>query len=150
MTNDILEVDICEEHQRLRARFEKEPLFAQVIDAIFGIQNKSTSICDKRRAHHRAEQYLIEEGKLWRLRGGARVRGRTKVECVTREEARALADKQHREQGHFGRDSIKMNLLDRICSPGLDATILDVIKDCGHCKNFRMRHINALLEPITR
>lgn len=67
MTNDILEVDICEEHQRLRARFEKEPLFAQVIDAIFGIQNKSTSICDKRRAHHRAEQYLIEEGKLWQL-----------------------------------------------------------------------------------
>ena len=48
MTNNILEVDICEEHQRLRARFEKEPLFAQVVDAIFGIQNKSTSIHDKR------------------------------------------------------------------------------------------------------
>ena len=65
LTNDILEVDVCKEHQRLRARFEKEPLFAQVVDAIFGIQNKSTSICDKRRARHRAEQYLIEEGKLW-------------------------------------------------------------------------------------
>ncbi|KIK43905.1 hypothetical protein CY34DRAFT_60554, partial [Suillus luteus UH-Slu-Lm8-n1] len=56
----------------------------------------------------------------------------------------------HTEGGHWGRDAIKIALLDRICSPKLDATILTVIKDCPKCKNFGPTHIHSLLEPITR
>lgn len=76
---------------------------------------------------------LIEDGKLWRLRGGTAVRARSRVECVTKAEAKELAIKQHSEGGHWGCDAIKITLTDRIYSPKLDASIL-----------------HSLLEPITR
>ena len=65
-------------------------------------------------------------------------------------EACALALKQHMGNGHWRRDSIKIALTDSIWCPGLDAAILDAIKDRGHCKNFGSTHIHSLLEPITR
>ena len=67
-----------------------------------------------------------------------------------RAEAHALALKQHMGNGHWPRDSIKIALTDSIWCPGLDAAILDAIKDCGHCKNFGSMHIHSLLEPIMR
>jgi len=78
------------------------------------------------------------------------VRARTRVECVTQAEARVLALKQHTDNGHWRRDSIKIALMDKIWCPCLDTAILDAIKDCGHCKNFGSAHIHSLLEPITR
>jgi len=55
---------------------------------------------------------LIEEGKLWCLRGGTAVRARSKVECITKEEAKQLAKEQHENKGHWGRDAIKIALTD--------------------------------------
>jgi hypothetical protein len=78
------------------------------------------------------------------------VRARCKVECVTQDEAKELAAKQHAEGGHWGRDAIKIALTDRIYSPKLDATILTAIKECAKCKNFGSPHLHSLLEPITR
>ncbi|KAG2353499.1 hypothetical protein BDR07DRAFT_1309197, partial [Suillus spraguei] len=68
-------------------------------------------------ARHRAEQYLIEYGRLWKLRGGTSTRAQAKVECISREEARILAARTHTEGGHWGRDTVKIALLDQICSP---------------------------------
>ena len=73
-----------------------------------------------------------------------------KVECVTKDEARALAEKEHKEKGHWGRDAIKKSLMDRIWSPKLDASIVRAITQCGKCKNFGGTNLHALLEPITR
>jgi len=78
------------------------------------------------------------------------VQARSKVECVTREEAKQLATEQHANGGHWGRDAIKIALTDRIYSPKLDASILAAIGDCSKCKNFGTPHLHSLLEPITR
>jgi hypothetical protein len=72
------------------------------------------------------------------------------VECISREEARTLAEKTHTEGGHWGRDAVKMALLDQICSPKLDASIMEAIRDCTKCKSFGPTHLHSLLEPITR
>lgn len=93
---------------------------------------------------------MVEEGKLWRLRGGTTVRARSRVECTTREEAKELARIQHAEGGHWGRDAIKIALTDRIYSPRLDESIMTAIGDCAKCKNFGAAHLHSLLEPITR
>jgi hypothetical protein len=95
-------------------------------------------------------EYMIDEGKLWRVGHGRRARARARVECVTRGEAVELAREKHLEEGHWQRDAIKRALTDIIWSPGLDASITQGIKDCGHCKNFGGTHLHALLNPITR
>ena len=63
---------------------------------------------------------------------------------------RELATRVHSEGGHWGRDAVTMALLDCICSPKLDASILAAIRDCPKCKNFGPTHLHSLLEPITR
>ena len=45
---------------------------------------------------------------------------------------------------------IKLRLLDSICSPKLDHSVLTAIQDCARCKNFGSTHLYSLLEPITR
>jgi transposase InsO family protein len=133
----------------LRERFKNETIFAEVIDAILEL-DQGTNLRQKRRARHRASEYIIEGGKLWRVAGGHSTRARSKVECVTREEAVQLAKKEHESKGHWQRDSVKKSLLDRIWSPGLDASIIKGITNCGVCKNFGSSHLHSLLDPITR
>ena len=93
---------------------------------------------------------MIEDGKLWRVAGGHSTRAKSKVECVTRDEASLLAKQEHKSNGHWQRDSVKKALLDRIWSPGLDASIVNGITNCRICKNFRGTHLHSLLSPITR
>jgi hypothetical protein len=93
---------------------------------------------------------MIADGKLWRVPGGKSIRSEARVECVTKAEAKEMAWDAHRDNGHFGHDMIKIQLLSKICSPGLDRSITQAITDCGRCKGFGAAHIHSLLEPITR
>ncbi|KIJ66667.1 hypothetical protein HYDPIDRAFT_57786, partial [Hydnomerulius pinastri MD-312] len=125
--NDMFTIErLPSEHEDLRARFQDEPLFLTVIDAILNV-NSTAPIRDRNRARHRASQYLIDQGKLWRIQGGTSVRPRSRVECVTRKEAESLAAKLHAGGGHWGRDSLKIALTDRIYSPKLDNSIMNAI-----------------------
>lgn len=133
----------------LRERFKNEPIFLEVVEALFELdQGKDVKL--RKRARHRASEYLIDGGRLWRVAGGHHNRARTKVECVTKDEAKTLAEKEHRERGHWGRDAVKKSLMDRIWSPNLDSSIIAAITECGQCKNFGGVHLHSLLEPITR
>ena len=133
----------------LRDRFKDEPLFLEVVEAICNLdQDKNAKV--RKRARHRASEYLIEDSRLWRVAGGHRNRSQAKVECVTKEEATALAQKEHEEGGHWGRDAIKKALMDRVWCPNLDSSIVTGISRCGRCKNFGGTHLHALLNPITR
>jgi hypothetical protein len=69
---------------------------------------------------------------------------------VTKEETVQLAWEEHRNNGHFHRDNIKAQLLNRITSPKMDQSITKAILDCGKCKGFGTTHLHSLLEPITR
>ena len=134
---------------QLRDRFKDEPIFLEVIDALLNLdQGKSVRL--RKRARHRASEYLIADNRLWRLAGGHHTRARPKVECLTRSEATALAQTEHVTKGHWGRDAIKKTLMDQIWSPNLDNSIITGISQCGHCKNFGGTHLHALLDPITR
>ncbi|KZP08558.1 hypothetical protein FIBSPDRAFT_706190, partial [Athelia psychrophila] len=114
------------DYTALRTRFAEEPIFAEVIDAFLDLDTGKT-IREKRRARHRAIGYFIDEGRLWRLGDGRSSRARPRVECVTRKEAVALAAIEHGERGHWGRDLVKIQMLDRMWSPGLDQSITTAI-----------------------
>lgn len=150
LVNDIFTLDkLPQEQQKLRERFQNEPLFLEVIDAILNT-DANTPIRDRSRARHRATQYLIKDDKLWRVHGGTSIRPRHKTECITREEAQAEAKRLHESGGHWGRDALKITITDKYYSPKLDISIMKAIQDCARCKNFGTPKTNALLEPITR
>ena len=75
---------------------------------------------------HKAKGYVIEEGQLWRI-GDGLVWARPRLECVTQEETIALAWEEHQNNGHFHRDNIKANLLNRITSLKMDQSITKAI-----------------------
>ena len=153
LTHDIFllttNVNDNETTDALENRFANEPLFLQVILAIRE-KDQALAVRDRKRARHRASEYQIEDGKLWHIRGKRSVRARPRKECITQEEALVLARKVHVTEGHFGRDSIKEKLMDKIKCPYLDRIILAAIQECGRCKGFGNTHLHSLLEPITR
>ena len=149
LTHDIFRIATLGDTEELRHRFAKEPIFLEVIESLLEL-DQGRSMRVRRRAKHRVLEYMIDEGKLWRVGHGRRVRARARVECITREEAVELARATHLKEGHWQRDAIKRALTDTVWSPGLDASIMQGIKDCGHCKNFGGTHLHALLDPITR
>ncbi|KAI0342575.1 hypothetical protein BDW22DRAFT_1299298, partial [Trametopsis cervina] len=127
LVNDLLQLSVSDDClPALSARFQDEPVFREVIAAFELLADGSgADERTKRRAEHKVGQYVIADGKLWQLRGGSPWRARSRVECVTRAEAAALARAEHVNGGHWGRDTIKIALLDRIRSPRLDQTIVD-------------------------
>lgn len=135
-------------HTRLLERFTDERVFIEVINSLLGITGASTE-SERKRATHKAEGYFIEGEKLWRLGGSTPNRSVARRECVTKKEATQIAREEHAKL-HMHRDHIRTQLLDRIHSPFLDASITTALRECGRCKNFGAVHIHALLAPITR
>ena len=71
LTHDIFHMESAStpEMAELRERFKNEPIFAEVIDALLELdQGKSLRL--RKRARHRALEYAIIEGKLWKIAGG--------------------------------------------------------------------------------
>ena len=81
-------------------RFKDEPIFAEVTDAILEL-DQGNSLKRRKRARHRASEYMIAEEKLWRVAGRHQARARPRVECITREEATQLAKYEHAKNGHW-------------------------------------------------
>jgi RNase H-like domain found in reverse transcriptase len=134
-------------HSTLQNRFKDESVFLEAIDALLGITGASSD-ADRKRAAHRAEGYFVEDNKLWRLGGATPSRAVPRRECVTKLEATQMAREEHAKL-HMRRDHIRTQLLDRIYSPLLDASITTAIRECARCKNFGNMHIHSLLVPIT-
>ena len=103
LTHDIFYITnpTAPETLQLQECFKSEPIFLEVIEALLDLDH-GKSIRLRKRARHRATEYLIEDNKLWRVAGGHHNHARAKVECITREEATTLAEKEHAEKGHWG------------------------------------------------
>jgi hypothetical protein len=151
LANDILNVHLTQPestYSALHTRFANENVFLEVINSILELDH-GKSILVRRRAKHKAEGYMIEGEKLWRVGDGSS-RARARLECVMKEETVKLAWEEHRDNEHFHHDNIKVKLLDRITSPNMDQSITKAIMECGKCKGFGATHLHSLLEPITR
>ncbi|KAJ3893819.1 hypothetical protein GG344DRAFT_42431 [Lentinula edodes] len=135
--------------EAMLSRFANEPVFTEVVE-VLRVLESTASDKEKKRAQHKAARYMVEDNRLWKVGGNEGIRERARVECVTKREAVVLAKTQHGEEGHWGRDSIKLALMDRIWSPKLDESIMEAIVSCPECKNFGTTHLHALLNPITR
>jgi hypothetical protein len=132
----------------LRTCFSNEKVFLEIVDSLLELDH-GKSLRVRKRAWHNAKGCMIDEGRLWKV-GDESVRERARLGCVTQEEMVALAWEEHRNNGHFHRDGIKVKLLDRITSPKMEQSSMKANLNCGKCKGFRSTHIHSLLESITR
>ncbi|KAG2056674.1 hypothetical protein BDR06DRAFT_836731, partial [Suillus hirtellus] len=110
----------------LQHKFTKEPLFLDVIEALYNLDS-SKPVKTKRGAQHHAKQYFIENDKLWMVVNDSSTRVHSKLECITQEEAVELVRSEHANNGHWGRDMVKLQLMDRIYSPCLDHLVTTAI-----------------------
>ncbi|KAF8505206.1 hypothetical protein JB92DRAFT_2647283, partial [Gautieria morchelliformis] len=94
-------------HSELRAHFTGDDWFTQIIDHVTG-QNTGHTPRERRRVKHRAQGFLIEDGKLWRL--NRKPLDRTaKAECIPTKEGLRWAMKTHTDNGHFGWEHTKLS-----------------------------------------
>ncbi|CEL53469.1 Retrovirus-related Pol polyprotein from transposon opus OS=Drosophila melanogaster GN=pol PE=4 SV=1 [Rhizoctonia solani AG-1 IB] len=85
----------------------------------------------KQRAH-RAEGYLVENGKLW-LIGGKHSRGHNPVECIPASEGLELAHAVHSAGGHFGRDLTILALQQEYHWPRMRRDTTEAVTSCPKC-----------------
>jgi transposase InsO family protein len=149
LSHDLFLVAPVPDHEVLLLRFKDEPMYLSIIEALLE-RDHGKSVRDKKRARHRAKEYMIEGGKLWRVADGRSPRARARLECVTQPEMVDLAQAQHEIGGHYGRDMVKLKLMDKYSGTRVDKSVVTAINGCGRCKNFGASHIHSLLEPITR
>ena len=88
-----------------------DELILEVIDTMHNIDH-GRHVCDKHCAHHRMLGYQLEDGHLWHIGDGKSTRAHTRLECVSQVEGKELAWVEHKSDGHFGWDLIKILLLD--------------------------------------
>ncbi|KIJ10053.1 hypothetical protein PAXINDRAFT_86602, partial [Paxillus involutus ATCC 200175] len=123
ITNDLFNIAVDLPLSKLHARFADEPLLLEIVEALHNLDNDKPDWI-RRRTRHRALNYLVEDGRLFRIMDGRSVRARARVECVSQKEAIELAKDEHSNNGHWGRDLVKIKLMDRIWSPKLDQSIV--------------------------
>jgi hypothetical protein len=132
----------------LEARFKDDTFFQPIVQHLLGHKAGET-VPERKRAKHRAEGFMIEHGKLWRVSTKADDRA-PRTECIPCTEGFQRALKCHSDHGHFGVDLVKLQLHDHFFWPGMDRDSRQAILECPRCKNFGPAHINALLQPIKR
>jgi transposase InsO family protein len=154
--NDIMHIDMSPPPTdaiplpyELEDLFKGDVFFEPIVRHLLG-HNTGSNIAECRRAKHRAQGFIIEHGKLWRISTKANDRV-SRTECIPKAEAFDLAMNTHRSIGHFKSvDILKLHLHDRYFWPRMDNDCRQVALECPECKNFGPAHHNALLQPIRR
>ncbi|KDQ18422.1 hypothetical protein BOTBODRAFT_103675, partial [Botryobasidium botryosum FD-172 SS1] len=106
----------------LETRFADNVYFADIVKFLARPESFGTDARARKRAGHKAEGFIVEGDKLWRV-GGKGARALPKVECVPAKEGWAKARAAHKEGGHFGRDHTKTRLMRHYFWPKIDADV---------------------------
>ncbi|QRV78793.1 Retrovirus-related Pol polyprotein from transposon opus [Ceratobasidium sp. AG-Ba] len=152
--NDVYHLIADDPMAELIRRFEKDPFFSDILMHILfdsGDHSKLThdQLRAQRRLAHRAEGFVVEDGKLWAV-GGRHSNSVHKVECIPSSETQELAMSVHCAGGHFGRDAGVLALQKAYYWPGLRRDMTNAVITCPRCKNFGPRLMSAQLQPITQ
>lgn len=83
----------------LRSRFQREPLFLEIVDTLNDLDSEKP-VNVKNRTWRHAQQFFIEDGKLWKVPNDSSTRVYSKLECISQDEVIELTHTEHTEHGH--------------------------------------------------
>ncbi|KZP20049.1 hypothetical protein FIBSPDRAFT_710346, partial [Athelia psychrophila] len=123
--NNILSVSPAQEEPtqptanvQLEERFRGDVFFEPMVRHLLG-SNTGSTVSERRCAMHRAQGFIVDQGKLWKVasRPTERVSRR---ECIPRAEGFQFALDTHRQIGHFRSvDSLKLHIHETTFWPGM-------------------------------
>lgn len=154
IANNILSISPSHEvRQRdsteLEDRFRGDIFFEPIIKHLLGL-TAGASISERRRAMHRAQGFMIADGKLWKVAAKASDQV-AHTKCIPRKDGFDFAMAVHREIGHFRTvEALKLHIRETTFWPGMDTDCKQVPLECPECKHFGAAHHNTLLQPIRR
>ncbi|KAJ7885793.1 hypothetical protein B0H14DRAFT_2252404, partial [Mycena olivaceomarginata] len=102
----------------LQIEFADDIFFSPIIDHLLGLSS-GTSVTERRRAAHRANGFMVDGDKLWRVADAA-ARRVPRTRCVPVAKGFSIAMATHSKNGHFGVDSTKLKIADEYFWPGMD------------------------------
>ncbi|KIJ35102.1 hypothetical protein M422DRAFT_80194, partial [Sphaerobolus stellatus SS14] len=117
LVNNVFGIEDDGELIALRERFREDPWFLEIVDYLVG-NTKSLSVRERRRLHHKAAGFWLEDGKLWRASTKATDRT-AKTECIPCAEGIQKARTAHEANGHFAWDHTRLHLQDTYFWPTL-------------------------------
>jgi hypothetical protein len=147
--NDVMSISTSQPilPYKLEDRFKGDGFFELIVYHLLG-HDSGSSISERRRAMHRAQGFIIERGKSWRLSSKATDRV-SRTECIPCNEGFALALTTHKATGHFKSiDILKLHLHENYFWPGMDNDCRQVALECPECKHFGPSFHNTLLQPV--
>ncbi|KAJ7451526.1 hypothetical protein B0H11DRAFT_1742790, partial [Mycena galericulata] len=120
MTNSLWAVaDSAARETELRARFKGDTFFEPILGCLLGDSTGNT-ISETRHALRRAKDYMIEDGRLWKVADEYSTRT-SRVECIPGREGFNTALKIHQDNGHWDADHVKLHVRDRYFWPHIDS-----------------------------
>ena len=111
------------EHEAVQIWFGNELMFLWILEALSELEHGNDAH-EKRKAKHRARDYMNQDGKLWQIGDGKLVRAHTKGKCITKVEMVELVKELHKKRGHFHYDNMKLALMDAYVGTQMDRCIV--------------------------
>ncbi|KAJ7278710.1 hypothetical protein C8J57DRAFT_1059325, partial [Mycena rebaudengoi] len=120
MTNSLWAVaDSLAREPELRDRFRGDAFFEPILGCLLGDHTGST-IAETRHILRRAKDYMITEGRLWKVADKYST-WTSRVECIPAREGFNTALKIHQDNGHWDADHVKLHVRDKYFWPHIDS-----------------------------
>lgn len=150
ISNDILSISDTQNALRhpLETHFANDIFFTPIIHHLLG-KTAGDTPSDKRKAAHRAKDFMIAENKLWKVSNKASDRV-ARTECIPVDLGFNTALRTHIENGCFGPEHIQLHLRDKYFWPGMLTDCRQAQLECPKCKSFGAPTRNSALQPIRR
>ena len=109
--NDVFILGAPQDNVGLQNWFANDLFFSEVIEWL-GARQLATTVDDASQqwAWWRVEDFLIKDGKLWRVARGKQAWCVPHVECILVQEAHVHTVAAHTNGGHFGRNLMVLGL----------------------------------------
>ncbi|GLB40100.1 hypothetical protein LshimejAT787_0706100 [Lyophyllum shimeji] len=149
IVNDILSVmEAPSSRHPLETCFEDDLFFWPIVRHLLGHAQGNTS-SEQRKFAHQAMDFMIEDGKLWKVSTKRNDRV-NRTECILSTEGFDRALEAHLTNGCFGPDHIQLHLRDKYFWPGIYTDARQAQLECPKCKSFGPAARNSVLRPIRR
>ena len=122
--------------------------FQPIVRHLLGLSAGDTP-AEKHRATQRSTDFMIAEGKLWKVSTKASDCV-SRTECIPMDQRFGIALAAHKANGCFGPEHIQLHLQDKYFWPGMYTDSQQAQLECPCCKSFGPATRNSTLQPIQR